>query len=145
MRSVAVMILIGCLSSACAIGMESREFKPATAPAGIRAHVQTTTGQLTGELIEVREAAIVLLTEEGEATAPGGRPRRLRLVPFTAISRADFEQRGSDVRLSDGQPPSPRARERLRLLSRFPYGMSPAVERELLKAYGQSAFDGVDR
>ena len=36
-------------------------------------------------------------------------------------------------------------RERLRLVSRFPYGMSAAVERDLLKAYGQDAFAGLER
>lgn len=145
MRAMATMLLMGCLSSACAIGMEVREFKPAGTPAGVRADVHTAAGQLTGELIEVREAAIILLAEEGPATATGSRARRLRLIPFTAISRADVEQRGAGVRLSGGQPPSPQTRERLRLLSRFPYGMSPAVERDLLKAYGQSAFAELER
>ena len=144
MRAVAAMMLTGCLSSACAIGMETGEFKPAGTPAGVRADVQTAAGRFTGELIEVRDAAVVLLAEEGAAVAPGSRPQRLRLIPFTSISRAEFEQRGS-LRLSAGQPPSPRARERLRLLSRFPYGMSPAVERDLLNAYGQTAFAEGDR
>jgi hypothetical protein len=145
MRTTAVMMLIVCLSSACTIGMSTSEFKLARAPQGIASKVLTATAQFTGELIEVREEAVVLLADEAGAGAPGVRQQRLRLIPFAAIKKAEFEQRGSDVQLADGKRPSPLLRERLRLLSRFPYGLSPAAERDLLKAYGQDGFAGVDR
>ena len=143
MRARAAAILIGCLLSACAIGMHTDDFKPARGPHGVQATVTTRNGAFTGELIELRDTALVLLAEQGTAGAPG--TKRLRLIPFEVISRAEFEQLGSGVRLSDGRPPSMRARERLRLLSRFPYGMSPAVESALLKHHGQDALGGVDR
>ena len=144
MRATAATILIGCLSSACAIGMNSDKFKPAGAPQGVQATMVTSSGALTGELIEVRDTAVVLLSDE--RTAAGGiRTQRLRLIAFASITRAEFEQLGPGVRFENGRPPSERARQRLRLLSRFPYGMSPALEQALLKAYGQDAFAGVER
>ena len=145
MRTTTVMVLLGCLASACTIGMSTSEFKPARSPQGIASKVSTATAQFTGELIEVREAALVLLADEAGAGASGGRQQQLRLIPFAAIKKADFDQRGSDFWLADGKRPSPLLRERLRLLSRFPYGLSPAVERDLLKAHGQDGFAGVDR
>lgn len=143
MRAAATAILIGCFSSACAIGMHTGDFKPARGPHGVHATVATPNGVFRGELIELRDTGVVLLAEHGTAAAPG--TKRLRLIPFTSIARAEFEQLGSGVRLADGRPPSGRVRERLRLLSRFPYGMSSAVEGALLKAYGQDAFAGVER
>jgi hypothetical protein len=143
MRATVAALLIGCLFSACAIGMHTDKFKPARGPHGVRSTVTTPNGVFTGELIELRDTAVVLLAELGPPAAPD--TKRLRLIPFSSIARAEFEQLGSGVRLANGRPPSPRARERLRLLSRFPDGLSPAVEGDLLKAYGQDAFAGVDR
>lgn len=144
MRATAALVLIGCLASACAIGMRPSQFEPARSPQGIRSEVVTSGGRFTGELLEVREAAIVLLADEGGAAAPGVRTQQLRLIPFAAISRAEFVQRGA-LRLADGKRPSARTMESLRLLSRFPYGMAPAIERDLLKAHGQDTLAGAGR
>jgi hypothetical protein len=138
-----IALVIASLSTGCVFGMNAKEFKPAQAPQGVRSTVVTPTGPFTGELIEVREAALVLLADEASAAAPAS--KRLRMIPFSSVQRADFEQLGSDVRLEGGLEPSPPLRERLRLVSRFPYGMPPGVEGALLKTYGQAAFGGVDR
>ena len=142
MRATAAVV-IACLSTGCVFGMNAKKFKPAQTPHGVHATVVTPTGPFSGELIEVREAALVLLADEGSAAAPAS--KRLRMIPFTSVQRAEFEQLGSDVRLEGGRAPSPSVRERLRLVSRFPYGMAPGVEEALLKAYGQAAFGGADR
>lgn len=144
MRARVALILLGCLVSGCVIGMHPSEFELARTPQGIRSTVVTSDGRFTGELLEVREAGIVLLAEDEIAAAPGVRTQRLRLIPFAAISRADFAQRGA-LQLSDGNQPSARVIQRLRLVSRFPYGMSPAIERDLLKAFGQDTLAGVGR
>jgi len=124
--------------------MQPSEFEPARGPQGIRSDVVTPAGRFTGELLEVRDTGIVLLADEGTAAAPGVRTQRLRLIPFAGIIRAEFVQRRG-LQLSDGKRPSPRVIERLRLLSRFPYGMSPAIQRDLLKAYGQDTLAGAER
>ena len=144
MRTILAVMSIACLSSACTIGMSTREFKLAGSPHGVRTAVSTAGGEFEGELIEVRDASVVILEDGASAGGPGVRAQRLRMTPFSAIRLAKFEQRPA-LRLRDGKPPSAAMRERLRLVSRFPYGMSPAVERDLLKAYGQDSFAGLER
>ena len=144
MRTILAVTSIACLLSACTIGMSTSEFKPSRSPHGVRTTVSTAGGDFEGELIEVRDASVVILEDGAAGGGPGVRAQRLRMAPFSSIRLATFEQRPR-LQLRDGQPPSAETRERLRLVSRFPYGMSPAVERDLLKAYGQDAFAGVDR
>ena len=144
MRTILALTSIACLSSACTLGMSTSEFKPARSPHGVRMVVSAVGGEFAGELIEVRDASVVILEDGASTGGPGVRAQRLRATPFSSIRLAKFEQRPA-LRLRDGKPPSAAMRERLRLLSRFPYGMSPAVERDLLKAYGQDSFAGLER
>jgi len=109
--------------------------------------VSTPTLEMIGELLEVRDEGMVVLTSS--ATRTGGRSsdrtpeRLLRLVPFRSISRARFHQLGDRFDIVNGHPPTAEVRERLRLVSRFPYGIPPAVEAELLRATGQTTLGGI--
>jgi hypothetical protein len=126
--------------------MTTERFAPATTPAGVRTEVRTSAGEFEGELLEMREGALVVLTDEGGDAPPGAPAKRtLRVIPFGSIVRARFEGVGSGADITGGRPPSAPVRERLRLLSRFPYGISPGIEEGLLKAHGQTGFAGVDR
>jgi hypothetical protein len=149
MKRTLTGVLAAAALSACAVGMHVRDFEPARSAEGVRATVRTPTTMLTGELLEVRDTGLLLLTT-GDAVPSDGAPQQnnrhpVRLIPYSAIARAQFAQLGSGGDLENGRPPSHRLRERLRLVSRFPYGMSPAVEADLLKAHGQSAVAEVER
>lgn len=127
--------------------MTAEKFVPANSPAGVGAEVRTSGGVFAGELVEIREAALIVLSNEAGGSALPGRPPRqlLRLIPFPSIDRARFHQLGSGFDITGARAPSGRVRERLRVLSRFPYGMSRELEAELLKVYGQAGFAGVER
>ena len=81
-----VTLVIASLSTGCAFGMNAKQFKLAQAPQGVRSTVVTPAGPFSGELIEVREAALVLLADEGSAAAPAS--KRLCMIPFTSVQRA---------------------------------------------------------
>ena len=149
MRAAAAVVLLAGATSGCAFGMTADKFVPGRGPEGIRSAVTTRTARFDGELIAVRDDALLLLAS---ATAPGDGTRApqnaslmVRLIPFTAIVSAQFHQLGRGSQIGEGRVPSASVKERLRLVSRFPYGMSPAIEADLLKAYGQSAPAGPER
>jgi hypothetical protein len=129
--------------------MTADKFVPARGPEGIRSTVSTDRARFEGELLAVRDDALLLLASAaasgGGTPAPQNASPMVRLIPFTAIASAQFHQLGSRFEIRGGRSPSPRVRERLRRVSRFPQGMSPAIEADLLKAHGQSAPAGVDR
>ena len=148
MKDLLITALATVTLSACAVGMHVRDFQPARGAEGVGATVRTPTATLTGELLEVRDSGLLLLTRDDAAAshaAPQQDKGQIRLIPYSAIARAQFAQLGARTDLDNGRPPSPGLRERLRLVSRFPDGLSPAVEADLLKAYGQSAVREVGR
>ena len=149
MRAVAAIVLLASATSGCAFGMTADKFVPGRGPEGIRSEVTTSSARFDGELIAVRDDALLLLASVaapgGGTPAPPNASRMVRLIPFTAIVSAQFHQLGPRFQIRRGRAPSGRVKERLRLVSRFPHGMSPAIEADLLKAYGQSAPAGVDR
>jgi hypothetical protein len=91
--------------------------------AGVGLRLRVGNADLRGELLEVRDTAIVVLTATEVA-----------LVPFRAIRN----MRLPNERLSyGGGLPSTNVRERLRLLSRFPVGIPSGQLTRLLQARGQ--------
>ncbi|HEY5060371.1 MAG TPA: hypothetical protein VII52_02495, partial [Gemmatimonadaceae bacterium] len=71
-----------CLAAtACVVhtGLQPREFSPATSSTGIDANLTVGQTTITGELLEVRDTAVVVLT-----------PDRVVLVPFPAIAHGTF-------------------------------------------------------
>jgi hypothetical protein len=88
------------------------------------------TNNIRGELLEVRQSEILVLRDS----------TRVTLVALAAIRTATFANR--DEKISSGAV-SRRDREKLRLLSRFPSGLPPNVEAQLLAAYGQTELEQV--
>lgn len=141
------VFLVALLQGACAFGMTTDKFVPANSPAGVRTEVRTSGAVFDGELVEIRKEGLIVLSNEAGPNAPPGTPAKqlLRLIPFASIVRARFDQHGSRSDIIDGRLPSGRVWERIRLLSRFPYGMSPEVQAELLNVNGQTTLAGVER
>lgn len=124
---------------ACTLGMRTKNFAPAQGPEGVRiealvrsAGAQAPAG-VKGELLEVREAALLVLTSSGT--------RRVLEVPYAAIEAASFQNMGRKASLAGGVLPSPALRELLRKLSRFPQGLRGELLAQLLKTHGQTAVE----
>jgi hypothetical protein len=83
------------------------------------------TGQprIRGELLAVEERALLILQD-----------RELTRVMFQRIRSGRAPDGGFRGRVMTGD-----VRERLRLISRYPQGVSPELEARLLQAYGTTA------
>jgi hypothetical protein len=114
--------------AACPVGPSAGGFAPAQSPQGIRADIRLSgrgNTKLVGELLEVRDSTLLLLRDTA----------RVVEVPIRAIRSAAFVKQG--LLIARGKL-SPGDREKLRLMSRFPTGLRPEVESQLLAAYGQT-------
>ncbi len=126
------LVVVACLATGCNLGMTARAYPPAQGPKGVIMRVRTAQGQLSGELIEVRDAGIVLADQ------------KLRLLPYTTILSSEADKTEARYAISHGTAPKPGVRERLRLLSRFPQGLTPELVRQLLESYGQAELAGAN-
>ena len=144
MRRSIVLVLLTSLASGCSFGMRAERFTPAQYPDGIQAHITTTDASLDGELIEVRDSGLVLLCDRIaiRPSATQAQNRRLRLIPYELMLAGRFDQ--TKLRIAKGIAPTAASVEQLRLLSRFPQGLSPAVLSALLEGHGQSGLAGVE-
>jgi hypothetical protein len=120
------------LGSACVFGPHVGSFGPANSPSGVATTLRVRPNTVTAELLEVRDSGLVVLNG-----------RTVTFVPYHAIDVGTFKQRG--VVLMDGKSPSKDERNELRLVSRFPQGLTPETERRLLDAYRQSSIVVLDR
>lgn len=110
----------GCVTTT---GKGVEEFPVANSPAGAATTVLIRTGMINGELLEVRDTALVLR-----------RGIEVLLIPNASITNVRFQ--GFDLRTHTRTPDELR-RSDFRLLSRYPYGISPAVMAALLSASGK--------
>jgi hypothetical protein len=124
------LVALAGLNNACGVGMTARKYPPAQGPKGVNVRLTTAQGQVSGELIEVRDSGIVLADQ------------KLRLIAYTDILSSEVEKTSSRYAIANRSVPTPETRDHLRLLSRFPYGLSPEVMQRLLSAYGQTELAG---
>ena len=124
--AIAILGVLLCLAGGCSRGMTVKKFPPARSPAGLTVHVRTVEHEFLGELIEVRDAGIVVLAE-----------KKVRLLRYNVIALATARESGGRALLGNRRPPDSANREDLRLLSRFPQGLSPEVLANLLIANNQ--------
>lgn len=129
------------LLAGCTVGVEVEDFPPAQGPAGIacKARLQQELGGrrlFEGELLAVREDGIVLRLYKDDPVETGG--QRLIVVPFWLLKSLWLADVGS-FRRSSSEEVNELRLDRLRLLSRFPQGLTPEIERALLDGFGQDA------
>jgi hypothetical protein len=111
---------------ACSYGVQATRFEPAMGPRGVSTTFVTSSGEKqSAELLEVRETGLLL-----------GNEKSILFVLYTAMSSARFN--GMALELRGRRPPNDHERGTLRLVSRFPQGLSPPLLRQLLEARGQS-------
>ena len=117
--SVAVIAAMACFT-----GPSVRGFQPAVSGHGVETTIDAGRLTLVGELLEASDSGFVVLESNG-----------LMYTPYSLVHKARFSDMGS---YGSGRP-APGVLQRLRLLSRFPQGMSPQTLQLLLAASGQSA------
>ena len=119
------------LAAGCHIGPQAKHHAPALRATGASVTVTTAIGHISGELLELRDTALVVLAAQ------------VTLVPIRAIEQAAF----SDTRLTMDRRYAlrPEEREELRLLGRYPYGIPAAAMAKLLASRGQTSILVVDR
>ena len=147
MRRVAGFIFLACITTACTFGLTTDRFTPARRAEGVRGEIATAKKQLYGEVIAVRDDGLIILADN--VLRDQGRviqaTKVLRLVPYSEIRTTRFDQMMPPIDITGGRAPAPKARERLRLVSRYPQGLTPALLSDLLRAYGQTALAGIDQ
>jgi hypothetical protein len=114
--------------AACSVGTTGKNYPPAKGPAG--ASVMLELGgkrTLAGELLAVEDSSLVVQA--------GGRLHRVSLPSIRSGKAPKISFTGPALNDS--------IQGRLRLVSRFPQGISPELERRLLEAYGQPAMQEI--
>jgi hypothetical protein len=117
----ATPLWLGLAAAGCVIGPTLAKFEPAHVPTGLAVRLVTNAGTVVGELLEVREDA--LLVDAADV---------ITLVPYNAIKSANTSAQAR-IRFGGGRAPDASERNRLRLLSRFPQGLSPPLLQRLLE------------
>ena len=118
--------------SACALGPRTKTFAPVRRPAGALADVSRGNAAFKAELLAVTDTALLMLNT---------RARQIVLVPYTATTEVQFSQLPDAFTLHGGRVPPPELRDRLRLWSRFPPGVTAELLHQLLAAYGQNSLE----
>jgi len=115
----------------CSIGGRVDRFAPAKQPEGVAVALALRGGRRAqGELLAVQDTALVVLAQDS-----------VTLVPYRAVVSGQFSPVGELIET----PPAPDFATRLRLVSRFPQGLSSDLLARLLAAHGQSALKVVAR
>lgn len=132
MRTLALASLLALAACHVPWGVTPESYPPARRAAGTTAYVTMTTGRVEGELLEVRDTALVLRTRD-----------RIVLVLTSQAQQLDFEDLRRHKRVHDSL--TSRDRERLRLLSRYPQGIPPGVMQQILADRRQTEPIVIDR
>jgi hypothetical protein len=123
MRATVLLALMS-TAVACSVGTTTQGYQPATGPAGAAVTLALTGHRaIGGELLAVEHTSLLLVENA-----------QLIRVEVASIRRL----KGPKLSVS-GPNLSGATREQLRLISRYPQGVSPELEARLLRAYGMSA------
>lgn len=130
LRSILLSVTLLATTGACYHGPSLKKFEPAHAPDGIDADLRLERARVRGELLAVEDSTLVVLSDA----------RRVVMVPVAKIRLGSFGELGT---LLGEWTPSQETMERLRLVSRFPAGLTPELRGRLLAAYGQTELEVV--
>ena len=123
--SIRALSATALLAAACVTGPAVERYGPAHRAAGLHVELRLREGRISGELLEVRDSGLVLLTEKE--------------VVFTNFTRIRDLKADAERIFYQGGKPLPEIHERLRLLSRFPTGVPAHAMARLLEARGMQA------
>ncbi len=112
------------LLAACMVGTSGRSYAPARGPAGAMVSLELAGKPVvTGELLAVEDETLLVLQAQ----------------QLVRVAIASIESGKAPKVSFAGRSMSPDTRERLRLVSRYPQGVSAELEARLLQAYGATA------
>jgi hypothetical protein len=118
-------------AAGCRLGTQAKDYPPALRATGSTATVTTGNGTITGELLELRDTALVVLATQ------------VTLVPMRVIQRAQFTD--TRVTIDRRYALRPTETEELRGLARYPFGTPLAAMSKLLASKGQTSIAVLDR
>jgi hypothetical protein len=138
------LLLVALLVTACSTGIEVAEFRPAQGPRGVMMDLELDPGylegdMLRGELLAVREDSL-LLSVNGYRDEQDD-VRRVVSVAFGIMDRATLDQMGRAQVISQGRARDEAYLDRLRLISRFPQGLSDKLLQDMMSGYDQHALE----
>ena len=116
------------LAAACYFGPTLEDFPAATTPAGAQVRLLRRGWSLAGELLAVRDSAVLVRQD-----------RHVVLVPWRRVTLLVVPKTGEFP--IEGKPPKRALLDRLRLMSRFPQDLTPEVERALLATLGRDSVE----
>jgi len=135
---------------ACSVGTKVGSFRPAKEPGGARIALRMYPGEtatrervavaVEGELLAVRDTALLILRDgpSGGVTPPAP---RVVLVPLRGIRVGEFQQLHGSPRIEAGRFHPAEALAQVRLVSRYPQGVSDDLLQALLAVYHQTQLD----
>ena len=145
MRTIHSLLLLPMLLvAACSVGIKIEAFKPAQGPQGVHIELQLEGKairgrKISGELLAVRADRILLnvIDKPDSANATS----RVVLIPYSLIKTVDPEQMGRMRFRSQRKEMDEDHLNRLRLVARFPQGLSDEMLAVLLADLGQDQVD----
>lgn len=140
----AMLLLLMLLIAGCSVGVKIVNFKPAQGPQGVHIELQLEGkairgSKISGELLAVR-ADRILLNVIDNPDSPNA-TSRVVLIPFSLIKTVDPEQMGRMRFRSQREEMDEDHLNRLRLVARFPQGLSDEMLAVLLADLGQDQVD----
>ena len=126
----ALVIAAMVLATACTVGPRLNRLSFPTNPSGAQASVATGRATYSGELISASDTGFVVLLNAGN---------RLVFVPAAMVRRVNVESLGGM-----SMPLRSRSLERVRLVSRHPYGIPEPAQAQMLRATGQTEIQRIE-
>ena len=142
MKQLAAILLTASVT-ACSYGMTVEQLEHTSSAHGAAVRITTAGPEFRGELLEVQETGVLILTSSSITGGVVKQEQQLRLIPFSAVRKGTLEGLGRGYQLPRGQVPDDQRRHRLQLVSRFPHGLAPELLKKLLEKHGQTAVAGV--
>ena len=111
--------------SACVFGGNAALLPVANRPGGATAMLETSSTKLSGELIAVQNDGVVVAG------------KTIVFAPFVALKKFSLDDMSGDYSLGRMELPNAEKLARLRLVSHFPQGLTPAIRKALLERAAQ--------
>lgn len=147
MKTIKLKIGILALSllAGCQVGPMIHEIDELKSPFGANVRIEVSqtgtskTRKYDGELIETRDDGLVVALR-----TEGGAPSRVTFAPWSRIHLVKAtELPGFQARGTGSQSPESASTEKMRIISRFPQGLSPELMEQLLVGYDQATIDSL--
>ncbi|MBW2369660.1 MAG: hypothetical protein JRH15_17450 [Deltaproteobacteria bacterium] len=156
-----ISLLLSLTITGCHFGVQVKDFKPAHSPQGVEIKLKLYRNIIdgdiiTGELLEVRDDGLLLNVVKDRNSLKD--TRRVVFVPYAIITSDEAVQMGNSKvaskrmkaisatsRKESKKKTDEDTRNMLRLVSRFPQGVSPELMTTLLSAHGQEDVEVLSR